>query len=147
MGFIFDDWHDLIAVGKFDAIDDFWQQISSAQFEPVFLGCLDQLEHHDPRLVARQAALGALGAMSNGCKRAFDRVRRANVTPVLRRKILKRQKRLAVLRQASDGLVVFGIILVGKMIECLFCIFARLSHPDVAQISFRFRLNRLRQFV
>ena len=85
--------------------------------------------------------------MTHGCKGAFNRIGGANVFPVFSREIVEGEQLIAILGQASNGLVVFGTIFFGKMIERFFCVFARFRHPDLVEIRFCLGLHRLRHLI
>ena len=52
--------------------------------------------------------------MTHGGEHALDRIRGAQVVPVLGGKVEEGEQRLAILGQAGDRLVVLGAVLVGE---------------------------------
>lgn len=70
--------------------------VCAAYFAPAFFGLLDQFERQPEECRARYAIAGAAGSVAHRGERRFDRVRRADVLPVLRREIVKRQQAVPV---------------------------------------------------
>jgi hypothetical protein len=56
---------------------------------PVFLGALDQLEHHGEGRPVREATFGSDGSVADGRERALDRVGRSQVFPMLGREVIE----------------------------------------------------------
>src|SRR5689334_24714455 len=83
--------------------------------------------------------------MPHGGECAFNRVGGPQVLPMLRREVVKRQQRLAVLRQATHRLVVLDGVGLDKGIESGVGVVLRLGHPDVLQRALGLRLLALRQ--
>ena len=108
---------DLDAVAECDALDDLRQLVLTFQPVPGLGGGHHELEHHQPGRVLRQRALGPHRAVPDGGKHALDRVGRAQVIPVLGRKVVEGQQGVAVLEQAGDRLLVFGPVLLGEALD------------------------------
>lgn len=81
---------------------------------PGLGGGHDQLEDHEPRRLVREASLGAHSPVPDGGEDALDRIRGAQMVPMLGREVEKGQQRLMVLRQAVDGLGTFGLVFVDE---------------------------------
>jgi hypothetical protein len=79
------------------------------EFSPAFGCTLSQLEHHRQRRFCRTAASGLSLSESDCGGRAFDRIRRSDVTPVLRREVVECEQFVAVFRQSLGGLKVLRI--------------------------------------
>jgi hypothetical protein len=97
---------DLDAVGELHTLDHLWQLIVAVEAAPAFLCGLDALEDHGERGLVGEAAFRPDRAEPHGGEGAFDGVRRPQVLPVLGGEVIERQKRIAVLGQAIDGLLV-----------------------------------------
>jgi hypothetical protein len=138
---------DFDSVAECYTSDELRQLILSLEAPPAFRRRYDELEDHEPRRVLRERAFHANRAMPDRCKGAFDRVRRAQMRPVLGGEIEERQQRVAILEQAIDGFVVFGRVFLGEDRHRGFGRSAVLGKPDFAQIPMRIGLNRLRQLV
>src|SRR6266851_6392001 len=82
-----------------------------------FCGGVDEFEHHELGGLGRQGSLGPHGSMTHRRKYALDRVRRAQMVPVLGREVEEGEQSFPVLRQAGDRLVVLGAVLVGEHIH------------------------------
>lgn len=82
---------------------------------------------------------------TDGGERAFNRIGRANVTPVLRWKIEKRQQHIAVFLQAFHRLLVLCFKGPDEQIKSLFRGVLRAGLPDVVQHPFCLGLNTLWQ--
>ena len=80
---------DLHSVGEPYTEDDFRQLVVTIEAAPAFFDGLGELEDHGERGPVGQASLGAYGAMTHSCKRAFDDVGRAQMLPVLGREVVK----------------------------------------------------------
>lgn len=64
---------------------------------PALLGTQTQLVNHGKHRVARHTTLGLVSPVAGRAKRRLDGVRRAQMCPVLGRKVIKRQQAVAVL--------------------------------------------------
>src|SRR5262245_14245224 len=82
---------DLDSVGELYTEDDLRQLVVTIEATPAFLGGLGELEDHGQRGLVRKASLRAHGAVTHGCERAFDDVGRAQMLPVLGRKVVEGQ--------------------------------------------------------
>ena len=89
----------------------------------------------------------SLGPQTHRGKYRFDRVRRPDVLPVRRRKIVERQQRFLVFHQALHGLRVLGLEAPHTAIEGLVGTLSGLGHPDLVQRRLDLRLYRLRHLV
>src|SRR6266480_6744189 len=69
---------------------------------------------------------------------AFNGVGGPQVLPMLSREVVKRQQRLAVLRQATHRLVVLDGVGLDKGVESGVGVVLRLGHPDVLQSALGF---------
>lgn len=76
----------------------------------MLLGDFAELEHEGHDAVARDRPAGAISAMSHGGEARFDRVGRAQVTPMFGREVVKREQAFAVFAQDLDGLRVLGSV-------------------------------------
>jgi len=130
------------SVDEFDASQKVRDVVVAAEFSPTFLRTLSQLEHH------RQAGFGTAVAFrftlpqADCGERAFDRIGRVNIPPVLSREIEERQQHVAVFLQTLFVLCFEGFLKqVKRLASFIFC----RSFPDVVQHSFRLRLNAFRQ--
>src|SRR5438045_5288092 len=83
--------------------------------------------------------------MPHGGECAFNGVGGPQVLPMLSREVVKRQQRLAVLRQATHRLVVLDGVGLDKGVESGVGVVLRLGHPDVLQSALGLRLLALRQ--
>src|SRR5215467_10954529 len=77
-------------------------------------------------------------------ERTLDDVRRSQMLPMLGRKIVEGEQRLAILDQAFDRLVVFDTPSFDEGVECCERIFLGLSHPDFLERPLGFRVLALR---
>ena len=82
---------DLDSVGELYTENDFRQLVMTIETAPAFLGSLGELEDHRERGLVRKTSLGAHGAVTHGGERAFDDVGRAQMFPVLGRKVVEGQ--------------------------------------------------------
>ena len=105
---------DFNSVAECYTSDELRQLILSLEAPPAFRRRYDELEDHEPRRVLRERAFHANRAMPDRCKGAFDRVRQAQMRPVLGGEIEERQQRVAIVEQAIDGFVVFGHVFLGE---------------------------------
>ena len=112
---------------------DLRQLVVSIESAPAFLCSFDELEHHGQRCRVRETALGAGGAVADRRERALDRVRRAQMLPMLGREVVEGEQRSAILLQAGGCLLEFQRVGGQEGIEGLLGILARGSHPDVLQ--------------
>src|SRR5690554_3111571 len=135
------------AVGGFDAFDDHWQLIFALQPSPR-LGCgHDQLEDRESCRSLRQTSRGAHGPVPNGGKDALDRVRGAQMVPMLGGEVEEGQQRLTLLRQAVDGLGIFGLIFVDEDGHRGLGGGPVWRVADFPEVSLHVGLNRLRRLV
>src|SRR5215471_18359125 len=81
--------------------------------------------------------------MPHGGECAFNGVGGPQVLPMLSREVVKRQQRLAVLRQATHRLVVLDGVGLDKGVESGVGVVLRLGHPDVLQSPLGLRLQAL----
>ena len=115
---------------------------------PPFLGCrLAQLEDHGERRGPAEAALGLDGPQAHGCEGAFYGIGRAQVLPVLSRKVVEGEQPRAVLGQAGRGLVVLGAVGLQEEVERLLGPILGLGQPDVLQVPLGLGLEGLGQLV
>jgi len=112
---------------------------------PVFLGALDQLEHHGEGRPVREATFGSDGSVADGCERALDRVCGSQVFPMLGREVIECQKCPAILAQAFGRLVVLDLVAFDEGVECGLGVDFGFSHPDFLQRTLGFRVLALRQ--
>ena len=105
------------AVAELNPLDDLRQAVLTVEFAPFPLRRHHQLEGHGQPGPATEATFGALGAVPNGREGAFNWVRCPDVFPVLGRVVVKGQKRLAILDQLGNGLVVFDAVGFDEEIE------------------------------
>lgn len=96
---------------------------------------------------AAETALCALRAVANGGEGALDRVRGADVLPVLAREVIEGEQRVVVFRQLGDCLVVFDPIGFHEIIEGGTGLGLGFGLPDVMQVPLCLRLQRFRQRV
>ena len=107
----------------------------------------DTFEDHGHRRLARQAALGPVGAQTNRGERALDGVGRAYMLPVLGGEVVERQQDVAVPGQAGRGLVVLRPVGFQEEVEGALGILPGFGHPDVLQAPLGFLLQTLGQLV
>ena len=81
--------------------------------------------------------------MSNGCECAPNWVCGLDVLPVFCRKFIERQKRVAVLNQLGNGLLVFHAVGFDEEIEGCVGFGFRFRLPDIVQMALGFGLHRL----
>ncbi len=67
--------------------------------------------------------------------------------PVFGGEVVEREQRVAILRQAIDGLVVFGAVALDEGIQSHDGILLCLGHPDFLQRALGLRMQVLRQLV
>ncbi len=104
----------LDAVANFDIVDDLGQLVLALQASPYYHSHHDELEDHEARGVLQQRTLGQNCAVSHGGKHALDRMRRAQMVPVLGWEVVDGEQRVVLLEQVGDGLVAFGGIFLGE---------------------------------
>ena len=75
-------------IGECDAFDDAWQLVRAVELAPLLRCGPDQGEDHQFGGLLRQCALGADGAVPDGGEDALDRVRGAQMLPMLGREYL-----------------------------------------------------------
>src|SRR6266481_1987608 len=102
---------------------------------PTFLGGLCELEDHGESGLVRKASLRSNRSMPNGRERALDRVCRAQMFPVLGRKVVEGEQWSTILAQALDSLLVLDAIGFDEPIECSLGVRPGLRHPDVLQCT------------
>jgi len=119
--------------------------IEAAYPPPAFLGAQTKLVNHGQHRVSCHTVLGLIGAVANRAECGLDRIRGAQMDPVLGREIVKGQQAVAVLLQALSRLRILGLIGGDKAIERPPGVFPGLGHPDLVQGGLRFGLHRLRQ--
>ena len=103
---------------NFTPKDEFWQEGVAIEAAPVFLGALDQLEHHGERRPVREATFGSDGSVADGRERALARVCRSQVFPMLGREVIECQQCSAILAQAFGSLVVLDPVAFDEGVEC-----------------------------
>jgi hypothetical protein len=108
---------DFDSVTEFYTGDNLRQQLLSLQPAPAFRRLHHQLEHHQARRVLRERAFRAHSSAPHRRNGALDRIRRAQMRPMLGRKIEERQQSVAVLRQAIDGDGIFRRKFLGENID------------------------------
>src|ERR1700730_19123869 len=84
---------DLDSVKEFGTFDDFRQLVLTLQSPPGFRRRHYQLENHETRGVLRQRALHTHRAMPHRCKYAFNRIRCAQVIPMIGGEVEKSPQR------------------------------------------------------
>ena len=67
-------------------------------------------------------------------ERGFNRIRRSQVSPVLRREVVVRQQHVTVLRQAVARCRVFRFVLFKELVERFARSFPRFGVPDFVQV-------------
>lgn len=85
--------------------------------------------------------------MAHGGEARFDRVGRAQVTPMFGREVVEREQPLAILAQHLGRLRVLGSVGNDELIKRLVRLRAGRRHPDRMQIGLGFRLHALGQTV
>src|SRR6516164_11486971 len=80
--------------------------------------------------------------MPDGGEYALNRVRGAQVVPMLGRKVEEGEQGLAVLRQAGHRLVVLGTVFVGEGVDSRFSFRAGWRAVDLAQVGLHVDLDR-----
>ena len=96
------------SVAELHSVDHFAEPLESAKPPPALFGALAQLEDHREHSCAREAALGALGAVAHAGERGLDHVARTDVDPVLSREVVEGKQRLAVFTETLDSLRILG---------------------------------------
>ena len=109
---------DLDSVGELYTDDEFRQLVVAVEAAPTSLRGFGELEYHGERRLVRETSLGTHRAVADRRERTFDDVRRSQMLPVLGRKVVEGEQRLAILDQAFDGLVVFDAPSFDEGIEC-----------------------------
>jgi len=84
------------SVDEFDALHEIRQVVVAAKFAPAPGGTLSKLEHHCQTGFRAAVAFGLAVSQADRGERAFDRIRRMNVAPVVGRKVEKRQQHVAI---------------------------------------------------
>ena len=77
----------------------------------------DELEDHELGGPGRQRSFRPHGSMAHRGEHALDRVRRAQVVPVLGGKVEEGEQGLAILGQAGNRPVVLGAVFVGEPVD------------------------------
>ena len=108
---------DLDTVVEFDASHDLGQLVFAFQSTPCFGGRGDELEDHEPCGPGRQRSFGPHGSVAHGGEDTLDRIRCAQVVPVLGGKVEEGEQGVAVLGQARNRLVVLGVVFVGEQVD------------------------------
>lgn len=81
----------------------------SSELSPFPGRALSQLERHGHAGFGCAVALCPAVSRADGGERAFDRVDRADVAPVLGREVTERQQSVPILPEASHGRFVSGV--------------------------------------
>jgi len=118
------------SVDEPDSLNEIRDVLVSSQFSPTPGGTLSQLEHHCQRSLRGSAASRFSLPQPDCGERTFDRIGRANVAPVLRRKIKERQQNITVFSQARHALFVLGFEGLLEQIERLAGLNFCWSAPD-----------------
>lgn len=119
----------------------------SPDLSPLLLGTQTQFEDHRQDGLFRHTPPASIRPMAHGGKSGFDRIGRADVGPVLGRKVVEGQELFPVLLETGCGLGVFGFIGLQKGVESLFRLLAGLGHPDLVKGLLSFFLKRIRNRV
>jgi hypothetical protein len=88
--------HFLETIDEPDAADDLGKMFGAVEAPPLLLGTLAQPEDYGQRGLARQAALGLLGAQAHSGEGRFDRVCGPDVLPVLGWEVVEGQQDIPV---------------------------------------------------
>jgi len=134
-------------VAEFNPLDDFGQAVLPIEFASIFLGREHQLVRHGQRGLSAEASLGFDGSVPDRGESALDRVRGADMFPVLGREVVKRQQVGAVLGQALHRPVILRAVGFGEEIEGSVGGSLGFGHPYVFQVRLGFRLHRFRHGV
>ncbi len=102
----------------------------AADAPPALLGFLDQLEGEPKEGLARHTVSGACRAMAHGVEGRFDRVRRADMRPVLSREVVEGEQRLAIFRELLSGLRILRTVMTHEAFEGGVGLLAGRRHPD-----------------
>src|SRR5688572_14006949 len=103
------------------------------QLAKALFGGERELEQQRQHRGARDTALGAIAAMTDGRERRLDRVRGPQVHPVLGRKVIEGEQRGTVLLQALGRLRVLRLKGRKKTVEGELSLTTRRRHPDLVQ--------------
>src|SRR5512147_1610347 len=133
---------DLDTVFEFHPSDDLGQLVFALQAPPCFRGRGDELEHHEPGGLGRQRSFCPHGSMTHRGEHALDRVRCAQMVPVLGGKIEEGKQGLAILCQAGDRLVVLGAVFVGEPVDRCLGRRACWRAADLAEVRLHVDLDR-----
>ena len=134
------------AILEFHSLNHLGQQLVATEAPPLFLRSLHQLPGHRQSRHAIATVLGLRGPQTHRGKYRFDRVRRPDVLPVRRRKIVERQQRFLVFHQALHGLRLGLEALQRCRRPCRHP--PRVStHPNLEQRRLDLRLHRFRHLV
>ena len=106
MPFLFFECVLVLSVDETNSSEKVFEVGVSAEFSPAFGRTLSELEHHRQRSFYRTAASGLSVAEPDCGERAFDRIRRSDVAPVLRWKVVEREQFVAIFGQALGSLKV-----------------------------------------
>lgn len=102
---------------------------------PLLCCCLPQLKDDRQHACARDATAGFVGAQLHGAEGRFDRIRGANVLPLLGGKIIKRQQEFPIFAQAFGRLGILCVLAKQEVVQRL----AR-GHPTFSNpVQFRWR--------
>ena len=85
--------------------------VGAANFVPGLFRFFNQLESQPKERRTRHAITRACGAMAHRREGRFDRIGRAQMLPVLGRKIVKRSQAVAVFLQLLYSLGILGLVL------------------------------------
>ena len=120
------------SINEPDSSKEIRNVLMPAQFTPPLGGTLSQLEHHCQTCLRTAVPFRFAVPQTDGGERAFNRIGRANVTPVLGWKIEERQQHIAVFLQAFHRLFVLRFKGPDEQIKSLFRCVLR---ADGARIS------------
>ena len=108
-----------------------------SQSAPSRLRAHGKLIHQAQPAFRAHAVPGLLGAKANGRERRLDRIGRAQMLPMLGRKVVERQQLVAILEQALDRLGIFRVIGRDEPIEDLQRMLASARLPNLVQHRLR----------
>ena len=137
----------LDSVLEHDAGDDVGEELRSVQRPPSFLSRERELEDHRQARHSTPATLGLGRAQSHRRECRLDRIRRAQVDPVLGGEVVERQQGVTIFVEARRRRRVLSAEGLEEEIERLAGVLPRRGHPDVVQHRFRLGLDALRHLV
>lgn len=114
------------------------------QFVPLLFGCFRQLKDHRQHAGARDATARLVGAQAHRAKGRFNRIRGANVLPVLGGKIIKRQQDFPIFAQTLARLGILCFIAQQEVVHGLLRCRPTLGHGDLIKLGLGFSLQPLR---